>query len=94
MTEQEIVVHEVSKTGVAGCSVSLVVSTDSNSNHQQLIEVQFKGDRKGFYFNTENLFKKGDFIAVEGEKSRDIGKITIIGDLVATQKEKNTQKHH
>ena len=85
-----------------GCGVSSVFDwlyqiDSKNSNHQQLIEVQFKGDRKGFYFNTENLkLKKGDFIAVEGEKSgHDIGKITIIGDLVAMQmarKKIDTQK--
>ncbi len=85
-----------------GCGVSSVFDwlyqiDAKNSNHQQLIEVQFKGDRKGFYSNTENLkLKKGDFVAVEGEKSgHDIGKITIIGDLVAMQmarKKVDTQK--
>ena len=87
-----------------GCGVSSVFDwlyqiDSKNSNHQQLIEVQFKGDRKGFYFNTENLkLKKGDFIAVEGEKSgHDIGKITIIGDLVAMQMARKKlihKKHH
>tara|TARA_B100000900_G_scaffold218151_1_gene184799 strand:+ start:1245 stop:2396 length:1152 start_codon:yes stop_codon:yes gene_type:complete len=85
-----------------GCGVSSVFDwlyqiDTKKSNHQQLIEVQFKGDRKGFYSNSKNLtLKKGDFIAVEGEKSgHDIGRITIIGDLVAMQiarKKIDTQK--
>ncbi|MEC7863767.1 MAG: regulatory iron-sulfur-containing complex subunit RicT, partial [Bacteroidota bacterium] len=50
-------------------------------------EVQFKGDRKDFYINIENFdIKQGDVVAVEGDKSgHDIGKITMIGELVALQ---------
>lgn len=85
-----------------GCGVSSVFDwlyqiDAPASNHHQLIEVQFKGDRKGFYINNKNLnLKKQDIIAVEGEKSgHDIGEITIIGDLVAMQmarKKINTEK--
>ena len=58
----------------------------------QLIEVQFKGDRKNFYTNVENIaISSGDWVAVQGDKSgHDIGKITMKGELVALQiKRKN-----
>jgi len=62
------------------------------SENSNLIEVQFKRDRKGFYINTENIdINNGDWVAVQGDKSgHDIGKITMKGELVALQiKRKN-----
>ena len=85
-----------------GCGVSSVFDwlyqiEPSKINHNQLVEVQFKGDRKGYYINSENLkLKKEDIIATQADKSgHDIGTITIIGDLVAMQmarKKINTDK--
>ena len=62
------------------------------SENSNLIEVQFKRDRKDFYINTENIdINSGDWVAVQGDKSgHDIGKITMKGELVALQiKRKN-----
>ena len=62
------------------------------SENSNLIEVQFKRDRKDFYINTENIdISSGDWVAVQGDKSgHDIGKITMKGELVALQiKRKN-----
>ena len=62
------------------------------SENSNLIEVQFKRDRKDFYINTENIdVSTGDWVAVQGDKSgHDIGKITMKGELVALQiKRKN-----
>ena len=62
------------------------------SENSNLIEVQFKRDRKDFYINTENIdVSSGDWVTVQGTKSgHDIGKITMKGELVALQiKRKN-----
>ena len=62
------------------------------SENSNLIEVQFKRDRKDFYINNENLdLNSGDWVAVQGDKSgHDIGKVTMKGELVALQiKRKN-----
>jgi cell fate regulator YaaT (PSP1 superfamily) len=85
-----------------GCGVSSVFDwlyqiDGQKTDNSNLVEVQFKGDRKGFYVNIENLeLKHGDIVAVEGEKSgHDIGKITMIGELVALQmvrKKRDTEK--
>ena len=85
-----------------GCGVSSVFDwlyqiDGPKTDNSNLIEVQFKGDRKDFYINTENLdIKHGDMVAVQGDKSgHDIGKITMIGELVAlqiTRKNRNTEK--
>ena len=62
------------------------------SENSNLVEVQFKGDRKDFYVNSEDIdISSGDWVAVQAEKSgHDIGKITMKGELVALQiKRKN-----
>ena len=52
----------------------------------QLVEVQFKNTRKGYYRNTTNLpLKIGDMVAVEASPGHDIGKVTMIGELVERQ---------
>ena len=62
------------------------------SDNSNLVEVQFKRDRKDFYINTDNIdLNSGDWVAVQGDKSgHDIGKVTMKGELVALQiKRKN-----
>lgn len=49
----------------------------------QMVEVQFKNTRKGYYLNRENLdLSKGDIVAVEAATGHDIGEVTLTGKLV------------
>lgn len=75
-----------------GCGVSSVFDwlyqiDQPKTQNSNLVEVQFKRDRKDFYINNKEIaLKKGDIIAVEGDKSgHDIGKISMLGELVALQ---------
>ena len=80
-----------------GCGTSSVFNwlyqiESVDKNNRKLVEVQFKGDRKDFFTNSDDLnISVGDWIAVQAEKSgHDIGKITMIGELVQLQiKRKN-----
>lgn len=55
-----------------------------------LVEVQFKNTRKGFFLNNMKLpLEKGDVVAVESTPGHDIGTITLTGDLVLNQMKKN-----
>lgn len=54
-----------------------------------LVEVQFKNTRKGYYHNIYNLdLKKGDVVAVEASPGHDIGVVTLTGRLVKLQLKK------
>jgi len=57
------------------------------SENSNLIEVQFKGDRKDFYVNSEDIdISSGDWVVVQADKSgHDVGKVTMKGELVALQ---------
>lgn len=57
-----------------------------NNNTTDLVEVQFKNTRKGYYHNVNNLdLKKGDVVAVEANPGHDIGVVTLTGSLVKLQ---------
>ena len=58
-----------------------------------LVEVQFKNTRKGYYHNVNNLqLTKGDIVAVEASPGHDIGVVTLTGRLVALQIKKANLK--
>lgn len=58
-----------------------------------LVEVQFKNTRKGYYRNDNNLeLHKGDIIAVESSPGHDIGVVTLTGRLVPFQMKKANLK--
>lgn len=57
-----------------------------NNATTDLVEVQFKNTRKGYYNNVNNLdLKKGDIVAVEANPGHDIGVVTLTGQLVRLQ---------
>ena len=59
----------------------------------QMVEVQFKNTRKGYYLNSNNLeLFKGDIVAVEATPGHDIGEVTLTGKLVQLQMLKNNYR--
>ena len=57
-----------------------------NAFSTDLVEVQFKHTRKGYYHNSNKLeLKKGDIVAVEANPGHDIGVVTLTGRLVKKQ---------
>ncbi len=56
------------------------------STEYDIVEVQFKNTRKGYYRNSLNLpLETGDMVAVEASPGHDIGSVTLTGKLVALQ---------
>lgn len=64
-----------------------------NQEVTDLVEVQFKNTRKGYYRNENRLnIQKGDIVAVEASPGHDIGIVTMTGRLVALQMKKAYMK--
>ncbi len=60
-----------------------------NNEISDLVEVQFKNTRKGYYRNDNHLdLVKGDIVAVEASPGHDIGTVTLTGSLVPLQMKK------
>ena len=67
------------------------IPTDNDG--QDIVEVQFKNTRKGFYRNSNKLkLCKGDIVAVEASPGHDIGTVTLTGRLVPLQMKKANLK--
>lgn len=61
-----------------------------NIEENDLVEIQFKNTRKGYYHNAEHLpLEKGCAVAVEASPGHDIGEVTLTGRLVKLQMQKN-----
>ena len=64
-----------------------------NTDTTDLVEVQFKHTRKGYYHNVNKLdLKKGDIVAVEANPGHDIGVVTLTGRLAMIQMKKANLK--
>ncbi len=64
-----------------------------NAEACNIVEVQFKPPRKGYYINANNLpLEKGDIVAVEASPGHDIGTVTMTGRLVPLQVKKANLK--
>ncbi|MDE6151858.1 MAG: hypothetical protein K2G12_07735, partial [Prevotella sp.] len=64
-----------------------------NVDSTDLVEVQFKNTRKGYYHNVNGLdLHKGDLVAVESNPGHDIGVVTLTGQLVNLQVKKANLK--
>ncbi|MBO4662971.1 MAG: hypothetical protein J5663_01000 [Bacteroidaceae bacterium] len=64
-----------------------------NTENCDIVEVQFKPPRKGYFINNNKLpLEKGDIVAVEANPGHDIGTVTMTGRLVALQVKKANLK--
>ena len=64
-----------------------------NADAFEMVEVEFKAPRKGYYINSNHLnLVKGDIVAVEANPGHDIGTVTMTGRLVPLQMKKANLK--
>lgn len=62
-------------------------------NGSEMVRVQFKNTRSGFYRNDQHLdLKRGDMVAVEANPGHDIGEVIMTGPLVRLQMRKANLK--
>jgi cell fate regulator YaaT (PSP1 superfamily) len=86
--------------GTGGCNKLNVYNwlNDMTLPHGQqpypIVEVRFKGSRKEFFLNKENVeLKVGDVVAVEASPGHDVGVVSMVGELVRFQlRKKNIQE--
>ena len=64
-----------------------------NAEACDMVEVQFKPPRKGYFLNVNKLpLEKGDVVAVEANPGHDVGTVTMTGRLVPLQLKKANLK--
>ena len=61
-----------------------------NAEESDMVEVQFKNTRKGYFRNSNKIkLEKGDIVAVEAAPGHDIGVVTLTGRLVPAANEES-----
>lgn len=74
-------------------SYDWLADVPGNIDETDLVEVQFKNTRKGYYHNVNHLdLPKGTIVAVEASPGHDIGVVTLTGRLVKMQLKKANLK--
>ena len=64
-----------------------------NNTACDIVEVQFKPPRKGYFVNSNRIpLQKGDVVAVEASPGHDVGTVTMTGRLVPLQVKKANLK--
>lgn len=48
---------------------------------EHLVEVAFKGNRRGFYHSADDTLRVGDAVIVEAERGQDLGRVRSIGGV-------------
>ncbi len=53
------------------------------SDVPRVVQVEFKGERRGYFLNTRNLpIEEGDYVVVQVERGRDAGRVVRCGDVL------------
>lgn len=88
--------HELNATATKGNSMQMLPVCDwlsdlpENTKLTDLVEVQFKNTRKGYFHNTSNIpLEKGVRVVVEANPGIDLGIVSLTGKLVELQIKKN-----
>lgn len=67
-------------------SCNWLADVPGSYNDFDIVEVQFKNTRKGFYKNSTHIpLEMGDIVAVEANPGHDIGRVSMLGNLVKIQ---------
>ncbi len=94
----EEVIQDTEKKGCSGCTsrcgklnvYDWLDDIPDSMNTTDIVEIQFKNTRKGYYRNSNDLrISKGDVVAVEASPGHDIGTVTLTGELVLLQMKKH-----
>ena len=88
--------HELSAAATKRNSAHMLPVSDwlsdlpENTQLTDLIEVQFKNTRKGYFNNSQHLpLEKGVTVVVEANPGQDLGEVVLTGKLVELQMKKN-----
>ncbi len=50
---------------------------------EQVVELGFKGNRRGFYVTGDETLRAGEYVIVEAERGEDIGRVVTVGGIAA-----------
>ncbi|MDR0786313.1 MAG: Signal peptidase-like protein [Gemmatimonadota bacterium] len=64
-------------------SLPVLPSTSHLDNSSQVVEVGFKGTRRGYFTTDDDTLRVGDWLVVDAERGEDLGRVMTIGGIAA-----------
>ncbi len=49
----------------------------------RIVEVAFKGNRRGYYTTSDDTLRPGEYVLVEAERGKDLGRVLTVGGIAA-----------
>jgi cell fate regulator YaaT (PSP1 superfamily) len=64
-------------------SLPVIQPPNLGASTAQVVEVTFKGNRRGYFATTDDGLKPGDYVVVEAERGQDLGRVKTVGGIAA-----------
>ncbi|MEX0911842.1 MAG: regulatory iron-sulfur-containing complex subunit RicT [Gemmatimonadota bacterium] len=61
----------------------VIQSVSKSKSETQIVEVTFKGNRRGYYSTDDEELRPGDHVIVEAERGEDLGRVKTVGGIAA-----------
>jgi cell fate regulator YaaT (PSP1 superfamily) len=58
-------------------------ATPQLATNSQVVEVTFKGNRRGYYTTDDESIRTGIYVVVEAERGEDVGRVVSVGGIAA-----------
>src|SRR5687767_2794975 len=64
-------------------SLPVIQSTPTLKPVAQVVEITFKGNRRGYYLTEDETLRVGEYVVVEAERGEDLGRVLTVGGIAA-----------
>jgi cell fate regulator YaaT (PSP1 superfamily) len=64
-------------------SLPVIQDAPIDRGTDQIVEVTFKGNRRGYFTAADDALKPGDHVIVEAERGQDLGRVRTVGGIAA-----------
>jgi cell fate regulator YaaT (PSP1 superfamily) len=64
-------------------SLPVIPGAPHFDNANQVVEVGFKGTRRGYFVTGDETLRPGDWLVVDAERGEDLGRVVMIGGIAA-----------
>jgi cell fate regulator YaaT (PSP1 superfamily) len=64
-------------------SLPVIQSAPAARPVAQIIEIGFKGNRRGYYLAEDDTLRAGEYVVVDAERGEDVGRVLSVGGIAA-----------
>ncbi len=69
--------------GTQPLPLPVLPSTPTRRSTAQIVEIAFKGNRRGYYNTEDDTLRPGEYVIVQAERGEDMGRVQTVGGIAA-----------